>query len=211
MPVPWGPIIMGGSALAGSLMSLLGRKEPERTTQIPRFDQPQQEAMRGALGMGMEGLRDPYAGFEPIAQQARSRFQSQTMPSLMERFGGLGATRSSGYKGLMAGAGEDFEQQLAAMRAQYGLQNRSSLMQLLGLGLQPQFENIYRPETAGGMQMMGAQLAGAGLGGLGTMLGGQYLSGLEGQRQGSAIEAWEKQQDLQRAHELEMQRLRGGR
>jgi hypothetical protein len=80
--------------------------------------------------------------FEPIAQQARQQFQSQTLPSIAERFTSLGSgLRSSGLQGTLAGAGAGLESALAAQGAQYGLQQRGQqnqlLQALLQMGLSP--------------------------------------------------------------------------
>jgi len=155
-------IIPGAMAGVGGLASLFGKKQRAQTTQLPTLN-PQQLALQGQAGqMAMQGLQNPQQGFEPIAQQARSQFQTQTIPSLAERFTsfGEGGQRSSDFMGAMAGAGEELEEGLAAQGAQYGLQNRGLLQQLLGMSMQPNFETFYRPEQMGGMQRFGANLLG---------------------------------------------------
>jgi len=84
--------------------------------------------------------------FEPIAQKARSQFQTQTIPGLAERFTALGGQNSSAFQGALGQAGAGLEEGLAAQGSQYGLQQNAqiqNLMQLLlGLSSQPQFENL---------------------------------------------------------------------
>lgn len=160
-------IIPAGISALGGLMSAFGKKRPAQQIQMPRFSPGQQGAMSGFLGQAQQGLQDPYAGFDPIAQGARESFHSQTMPRIAEQFAGLGATRSGSYNAAMAGAGQGLERDLASQRAGFGLQNRSSLMNLAQLGLQPMFENIYRPEAPGMMQSLGSSLMGTGIGALG--------------------------------------------
>ncbi len=97
---------------------------------------PQQQLQKDQIiDMAMKGLQDPYAGFELIAQQARSNLQSKTLPSIAERFGGLGATRSSGYQSTLSAASQQLERDLEAMRLQYGIQSQIQYQQLLALGL----------------------------------------------------------------------------
>ena len=154
--------IPAAMTVAGGLASIFGKKQKAQTTQLPTLT-PQQQAWQSQSGqMAMQGLQDPTAGFDPIAQQARSRFQTQTLPSLAERFTsfGQGGQRSSDFMGAMAGAGADLDEGLAAQQSQYGLQNRGLLQQLLGMSMQPSFENIYQPEQMGGMQRFGANLLG---------------------------------------------------
>lgn len=129
--------------------SLFGRGS--RTEQIPRFNPEQQQAFSQILQQALSGMQDPSKGFEPMAQQARSQFQTQTLPSIAERFTamGQGGQRSSDFAGALGQAGAGLEEGLASQQAQYGLQRGGQLQQLLGMGLQPQFESLYRPETHG--------------------------------------------------------------
>ena len=117
---------------------------PARIEQIPRFDQPQQAALAQILQSGLQGFNNPYQGFEPIEQYARTQFQQQTVPSLAERFTSLGNNKisSPAFASQLGYAGSNLEQGLAALRSQYGMQNRNQLMQLLELGLTPKFENV---------------------------------------------------------------------
>lgn len=64
----------------------------------------------------------PDTSFEPIEKLARQNFQQQTIPSLAERFAGLGGLQSTAFKGELGRAGSNLENQLAALRSQYGLQ-----------------------------------------------------------------------------------------
>lgn len=129
---------------------------PTKIGSLQKFAPYQQNAMYNLLGMGMQGMLNPTAGFEPIAQQARTQFQQQTIPSLAERFGSLGsnALSSPAFATQMGQAGSNFEQGLAALQSQYGMQQQSNLMRLLGLGLQPQFENVTLPGQEGLQQQI---------------------------------------------------------
>lgn len=109
------------------------------TEQLPRFSPEQQSALSQLLQQGLSN-----ADFSNIEKQARTQFQTQTVPSIAERFAGLssGPAGSSRFRGALGAAGAGLEQNLAALRSQYGLQQ-------LGLGLQPTFENIYTPRSEG--------------------------------------------------------------
>ena len=159
-PITMQLLLSGGTAAAGGLASLFGKKQQAQTTQLQTLD-PQQQALRSQSGqMAMQGLQDPTAGFDPIAQQARSQFQTQTIPGLAERFTsfGQGGQRGSDFAGALSGAGSELEENLAAQKAQFGLQKQGLLQQLLGQSLQPGFENIYQPEQAGGLQRFGSSM-----------------------------------------------------
>ena len=155
-----GTLIGGGMTGLGALASLFGKSNKAQTTQLPTLNPQQQELQKQAGQMAMQGLQDPTAGFNPIANRARSQFQSQTIPSLAERFTsfGQGGQRSSDFTGAVAGAGADLEEGLAGQASQFGLQNQGLLQQLLGIGMSPSFENIHQPEQMGGLQSFGTSL-----------------------------------------------------
>jgi hypothetical protein len=156
------PGMIGGSTLnkAGSGFSDFLFGSPERQTQIQRFRPDQISAQQQLIQQALQGLQNPMQGFAPIAQQARSQFQSQTVPSIAERFTsmGQGAQRSSGFQQALGSAGAGLEESLAALSAQYGQGQQSFLAQLLGLGLTPQFESIYQPSQLGSAQAFGGSL-----------------------------------------------------
>lgn len=156
---------------------------------------PAQQNLIGQAGTGgldlLKRLQGQQFNFEPIAQQARSQFQRETVPSIAERFSSMGtggSQRSSAFSNSLASAGTGLEQSLAALRAQYGLQERGQnldlLRQLLGVGLSPQFENYYEPGQQGwGTSILSAlsqglgfalpSLASGGLSNLGSLFGAQ--------------------------------------
>ncbi len=164
--------LLAGSAAAGGLSSKFAKKP--KFQQVNRFRPDQEAAQKQTLQMALSGLQDPSAGFQPIANQARQQFNTETVPSLAERFTAMGnGQRSSAFQGALGSAGADLESQLAALQAQYGMQNRSQLMQLLGLGLEPSFETAYQPGQPSFLQGAFGGLS-SGLGSLGSagLLGG---------------------------------------
>ena len=145
--------------------------------QAQNFTPYQQQALNSSLGQARQGLSNSSFNFAPIAQQARNQFQNQTIPSILERFSGLGsggAQRSSAFGQLLGSAGSDLESQLAAMQQQYNLQNNDQLLKLLGIGLTPQYENFYMQRQPGFLEnflVSGSQ----GLGKAGGMLLGKHF------------------------------------
>lgn len=131
--------------------------------------------------------------FGPIAQQARTQFQTQTVPTLAERFGALGGESrgSSAVLGQLGAAGAGLDESLASLGQQYGMQQQAfnygaqqnqvnqlmSLLSLLsGQGLGRSTENIYDPgRTAGWQQGLNSLLG--GLGNVGGRIAGAYLGG----------------------------------
>lgn len=104
---------------------------------------PQQSQFMNSLLQNLGPQASQAFNFQPIAQAATNRFEQQTLPSIAERFAGMGSKRSSGYNQAMANAYENLQTNLAGQQAQFGLQSQGNLAKLLGLGLKPKFENIY--------------------------------------------------------------------
>lgn len=136
----------------------------------------------GPVGGGGGGQGFGKSNFEPIAQQARTNFQTQTIPMLAERFASLGSNkRSSGFEGQLGSAAAGLEEGLAALQSNHnlaagGLQNQL-LSLLLGFASQPSFETGYKPSQPGFLQGLAGPLA-QGLGGLGTSwFTNRYLGG----------------------------------
>jgi len=147
--------------------------------QLPTLNN-QQLGTQSQLGQNisplLQSLMSNNGGLSPIMQQARSRFQSQTVPSLAERFtslGGQGGQRSSAFQGALGNAGAGLEENLSAM--QQG-QNNNLLSLLLGYSQQPSFENIFMPGRQGAF---GGLASGFGEG-LGRALPHALLAGLTG-------------------------------
>lgn len=155
---------------------LFGRKA--KSEQLPLLNQQQMAYLSNILNMAQQGMNDPYSGFEPIQQKAMSQFQ-ESIPTLAERFTALSpsAQRSSGFQSALGRAQAGLSESLAALRAQYGLQNRGQMMQLGQMGLRPSLENMYHPSTHG---LLG-ELAGPAMSaGLGAATGGALGAGVFG-------------------------------
>lgn len=133
--------------------------------QLQRFSPSQQNLQNQTIQQAL-GLLQGNAS-TPLQQQSMRRFQTQTIPSIAERFTALGAggQNSSAFQGALGSAGAGLEQDLNA-------QGFQQLMQLLGHSFQPSFENVITPGQPG----LFHGLAGGVGQGLGS-LGGAYLSG----------------------------------
>lgn len=141
---------------------LFGRKS--RTERLPVLTPEQMSYLNNMLGLSQQGMNDPYSGFEPIEQRARTQFR-ESIPTLAERFTSLSpsAQRSSGFQSALGRSQAGLEESLAALRAQYGMQNRGQMMQLGQMALRPTFENMYHPQTQGFLGEMAGPLMQAGL------------------------------------------------
>lgn len=142
--------------MADILGTLFGKNE--RVQQLPLQTQQQQglqnQAIGGAGNLISQLLSNKF-DFSPIEQQARTNFQTKTIPGLAERFSGMGTggQRSGAFRAAIGNAGSNFEQGLAALKSQYDLQQQGQqqnlLQMLLGLGGQQSFQNVVRPESYG--------------------------------------------------------------
>lgn len=149
--------------------------------QVSSFAPWQQQYFQQLAQMGQQGLQNPYQGFEDIANYSRNQFQNTTLPSLAERFAGLGsnALSSDAFQTQNQQAAKDLELGLAALRSQYGMQNRGQFANLLGMGLTPQYQNVMREGTPGAGASLFSQAAPA-LGKLGANAIGGYLGAGKG-------------------------------
>lgn len=109
----------------------------------------QQQAFNQVLAQALSGLGKNQFDFAPIENQARKNFNEVTIPGIAERFAGMNALKSSAFNQSLGQAGAGLESELAAMKQNYNLTQQQALQNLLGIGLKPQFESLYRPGQAG--------------------------------------------------------------
>jgi len=149
--------------LSGLGKMLFGKKpgKPE-FKQLQRFTPEQQSSLSQLLSQGMADT-DPSL----LEDRYRSQFERDTVPGLAERFTAMGGgQRSSAFEESLRRGGLDLAEQLAGMRSQMG-------MQKLGMGLQPQFDNMMIPGDPGSQGLLGGIL-----GGFAQPFGGQLAKGL---------------------------------
>lgn len=176
-PLTMSALAMGGSALLGGLSGATANRG--KWSQQSRLSPQQLQQSNWAGQTGMQQIQNPYQGFAPIADNAIGQYNRKVIPSLAERFSSLGSNSlsSPALGGELRESGNDLQERLAAMQAQYGLQQQGLGQSLLGMGQQPQFENVY---TAGGPSFLSGLFGGAsqGLGALGMGGMNQHFSGM---------------------------------
>ena len=118
--------------------------DEEAIKQIERFDPETKKIMNEMLQLGAEGFREKL-DFGDIAQEETRKFETQTIPSIAERFAGVDQLSSGAFSRRLAQAGTDLHSKLAAGKAQFGLQKRQGLLGLLQFGGQPTFDSLYQP------------------------------------------------------------------
>lgn len=130
---------------------------PSQVHQLPRFSPEQIKGLDQLRQMGMTGLQGNKFDFAPIEQLARRDFERKTIPTIAERFSNSGG--SSAYGDQMAQAGVDLESNLAGMRQGYNINQRDFYKNLMGLGLQPQFDTKIEAAAPGFGQTAAGSLA----------------------------------------------------
>jgi hypothetical protein len=131
-----------GTGLYGALTQ---KGQPSRVQQLGQYTPEQQSALNSLLSQGMQNY-NPQA----IANQARTNFNQQTIPTIAERFTAMGGgQRSSAFTGALGSAASNLEQSLAALQSNMGQQQ-------LQMGLTPQFENLYHERQPGFTESIGA-------------------------------------------------------
>lgn len=158
----WNPVNLlqqGQKPRTGAGEFFLGKQEG--LYQVPTQTQQGMNVLQQLMSGGLQNLQNPYQGFGPIEQKARTSFHTQTVPALAERFTAFGGTgssggqRSSAFQGALGAAGAGLEENLAALQSSYGIDNRNLALRQLQLGLTPQVENIFRPGTEGALHSAG--------------------------------------------------------
>ena len=133
-------------AQAGTTGMLEQAQQPWWAQQLANYGQLQQQGFQGLQNMGQQPLPQlkPF-DFAPIKQNAISAFQNEVMPSIAERFAGMGTgdnLSSSAYLSSLRTGSEDFMKQLAALQSQMQEQHNLSDVgyQLQGRGMN---QNLY--------------------------------------------------------------------
>lgn len=151
----------------------------EQMKRVPLGSEQQQQAQSQLLSQLMPLLQQRLGAggqFAPIREAAQQRFQQETLPTIAERFGAHDAFRGSGFGQALGGAAAGLESQLAGQEAQFGQQEMSQLLNLLGMGMQPMEQAMLQQRQPGFLENLtkaGASglAQGAGMGATGGMGG----------------------------------------
>ena len=161
--------------MAGISEFFLG--SPAKTEQVSTVTPQQQQLISALLQQLMTGLGGSQASVAPIRASAQEHFRQEMVPTIAERFTSLGGRQgTNAYPMAIAQASANLERDLAAQESQFNLQRQGNLMQILGLAMRPQFENVYSPSSPGFLQNV-ASGAASGIGSLASpwLYGGNAL------------------------------------
>ena len=164
---------------------------PGRIEALPNLSPEQQElfgqliqALSGQGGLlegGLQNLQKMLTGdASEFEAPAMRQFNEQIVPGIAERFSGMGegGQQSSAFGQQLGAAGAGLSENLAMQRANMQQQGLQQLMQMLGLGMQSQFQYQQIPGQEGFMQPF-AQ-------GVGSALPGAVMGGAPGAAKGVA-------------------------
>ncbi|MCH7641302.1 hypothetical protein IID22_03840 [Patescibacteria group bacterium] len=167
---------------------------------VPEFSEFVQQAHEGFGGLPGAEQEEQAFDFGPIADEARRGFREDTIPSIAERFAGLGASRGSAFQRQSAAAGANLEKSLAALKSQMGPQlamqrgqlrnqrtqlamQRAGLAGRQGMGMLPSIlqqtapDTVVKPGQPGLFQRIAGGI-GTGVGMAGAMFAGNKLKSL---------------------------------
>lgn len=154
-----------------SLKEMLFGSAPKIKEQ-PRFTPEQQQILsqllsqiQGGLPEGFDYLTsilsDDPEMFRQFEAPTLRAFEEETIPSILERFSGLGARSSSGLNQTLARAGESLQEKLGAQRANLKGGAAQSLFNLLGTGLNQTTTPYIKGGMTGLIPYLGQGLQGA--------------------------------------------------
>lgn len=191
------PALLALSALGGGLASGMGSRNaggsffggsPGSYEQVSRLT-PEQQQLLGqmfpglsqASGSGLDYLNQLLSGddsaFADFEAPFKRQFEQEVIPSIAERFAGLGShgsQSSSAMQQTLGQSGRELSENLAAMRSNLKQNALGQLQGLMGQAFQPTFESMYRQPTMGALGGLGQ-----GLGqGAGQLFGIKALQGL---------------------------------
>lgn len=165
------------------------RETPAQALEFQRYDPQQQNFLSQLLQLigpelgkliqqqPSDQQKMPSFDFAPIEAKAREDFTQKTIPSIMERFSGLGAQRSSAFGQSLSQAGSNLESNLGVLRsghamdvARLGLDSQGQsvqqqdlrqrlLLSLLGMGLGQKTDYAYQPRIPGPLENIGVGAA----------------------------------------------------
>lgn len=172
----FGPIGAGVGGLIGAGAGLLGfgKSKPNKIKQMKNFDPQQLELLDSVIQQAKQGNQnafqylnqilsnDPQA-MEAFNAPAMQEFEEDIIPSILERYSGMGARSSSALNQSLGRAGQTLATNLNAQRAQL---KGNAINQLLGysqMGLTPKTTPYIKEGKTGALQSMapaaGQQLA----------------------------------------------------
>lgn len=142
-----------GSMFGGPLGGFLGQaggglfgnwlngsqSNPQQVPQMnnnPAFYDQLQGVQSNLLNQLQQQSQFQPVNINPYLQGARQEFNEQIVPNIAERFSGLNAQRSSGFRNALGAAGSGLAQKLAELQTSHAQDQQGRMMQNQGMNLQ---------------------------------------------------------------------------
>lgn len=142
----WAGGLIGGLGgnLAGNLAGSYftggnnSQQQPQQMNSNPAFYDQLQQAQSGLLNQLQQRPQFQPVDINPILQGTRQEFDQRVIPSIMERFSGMGqgGQRSSSFRNALGAAGSGLSQKLAELQSSHARDQQSQMMQNRGQDLQ---------------------------------------------------------------------------
>lgn len=150
MAITTQPIRQGGGFMMGKKPSIAS---------VDKFTSWQTGPMNKMLEMAMSQMDPSRMSFDPIRQRLMSLYQQTVLPSIAERFTGMGDGQgSSAFLGELTGGTNDFMERMGTLESQYNQQMLPQYLRMGELGLTPLQEHMYMPGSKGMLQSGGEAL-----------------------------------------------------
>jgi hypothetical protein len=126
---------------------------------VDKFNSGQTGSMNKMLEIAMSQMDPSRMSFDPIRQRLMSLYQQTVLPSIAERFTGMGNGQgSSAFLGELTGGTNDFMERMGTLESQYNQQMLPQYLRMAELGLTPLQEHMYMPGSKGMLQSGGEAL-----------------------------------------------------
>jgi hypothetical protein len=179
------PALMSGMGGQGGLFGQPGRFEQIQTL-TPQQQQLQQNIM-GGVQPGMNYYQGILGGdtsqLEKLSAPIMRQFEREIAPGIAGRFAAGNSMRGSAFQNALARAGTDVATNIGSLQANLLGQAAGGLTGMAGLGMQPSFQPVYRPQVPGAMDFLAQGLGGMGQGlaqGYGASFANQMLNPMSG-------------------------------
>jgi len=170
------PMIMMMMQFLPFMMSAMGGQggmfgKPGEFQQLQTMNPEQIQMMQNIMGGAGQGM-DFYKGIlggdqsqlDKLSAPLMRQFERETVPGIAGRFAAGNSMRGSAFQNSLGRAGTDLETNIGALQANLLNQAAGGLTGMAGMGMQPTFQNIYRPQTPGGIDALGQSMGGMGAG-----------------------------------------------
>ncbi|MGD8305138.1 MAG: hypothetical protein PVF17_00660 [Ignavibacteria bacterium] len=164
-------LLQSGAAAASGLSQGGLTGQPGRFEQINLLN-PQQRQLQESLGQAVSPGLNYYKGIlggdtsqlQALSDPIMRQFEQQIAPGIAGRFASRNSLRSSAFQNALGTAATNLGSNIGQLQANLLGQAAGNLTGLSGQALQPNFQNIYRPQVPGALDALAQSFGGMGQG-----------------------------------------------